>query len=360
MKKDVWIWVGVLIVVVVALFIFNSDNRDEVRIGVVLPLSGYIAELGNFQLDGFELALEDADPALSEKVKVIYEDNGGYPKETLSAINKLRSLDGVDFMIGPLAGSATRAAEEFARKNEVLFLSAGDNFGKTSDYFFSVSLLNAAEGRSVAEYMIAENKMTASVLYLENDWGVVIKDAFVEHYISLGGEILEIEGHSSEQVDFKSSLTKLTVNNPDAIFVGWAPTAVKQFKELGKNTTYYTGRAFESAPAQEAYKDYLEDVRYPYPVHNTGEEYELFEKRFIEKYDYNPPYFSAISYISMQIALEIVEKCGNDKECAKKLLIGSSRQTMLGEIAFTDEIWGYDAVYERRVFRDGVSVKNEV
>ena len=129
---------------------------------------------------------------------------------------------------------------------------------------------------------------------------------------------------------------------------------------MGKNTTYYTGRAFESAPAQEAYKDYLEDVRYPYPVHNTGEEYELFEKRFIEKYDYNPPYFSAISYISMQIALEIVEKCGNDKECAKKLLIGSSRQTMLGEIAFTDEIWGYDAVYERRVFRDGVSVKNEV
>jgi branched-chain amino acid transport system substrate-binding protein len=71
---------------------------QTLRIGVIIPLSGGVADLGKTVQNGIELAQSEADPETRNKFELIYEDSKYDAKDSISAFNKLVGNDKIDIL----------------------------------------------------------------------------------------------------------------------------------------------------------------------------------------------------------------------------------------------------------------------
>src|SRR3972149_11200504 len=117
MKLKNIFWIGLIIMLaVVALFYFlQQKNAPEViKIGVIQPLTGELANFGKTVVNGIQLAVDDYKDSVTEKIQLIIEDSKGEPNSSVSAFNKLMSIDKVKFVIGDLTSSSTLAIAPIA------------------------------------------------------------------------------------------------------------------------------------------------------------------------------------------------------------------------------------------------------
>ena len=93
----------------------TSKNTTKIKIGVIVPLSGEGAQFGEEIKNGIEIALKQNN--LRDRFEIIYEDGKIDPKTSLSAYQKLSSLDKVNIIIGPLGPNTTLAVAPTLRKD---------------------------------------------------------------------------------------------------------------------------------------------------------------------------------------------------------------------------------------------------
>ena len=95
----------------------NSLSNDQIKIGLVIPLSGEDKELGETILKSVQLAVNDID---DNKILIIPKDNLNNPDETLKVSNELYN-QGVKIIIGPIFKKNTVRLNEL--NNDLIFLS---------------------------------------------------------------------------------------------------------------------------------------------------------------------------------------------------------------------------------------------
>lgn len=101
--------------------------RAEVKIGVVLPLTGPLASLGNDVNRGFELAREMVNAkggVKGESVRFVTVDVPG-SNEAASQATRLITRDGVKVIVGSYASSISFAASQVAERNGVIYVEQG-------------------------------------------------------------------------------------------------------------------------------------------------------------------------------------------------------------------------------------------
>lgn len=108
---------------------------------------------------------------------------------------------------------------------------------------------DAFQGKFAADFLWNQfNARKVAVVFVQNDYGVGLKDAFVTEWESLGGELLLAEGVAQDATDIRASLLKVQAAEPDAVFFpayrAVGVVGLKQMKELGLNVALYTGDAF--------------------------------------------------------------------------------------------------------------------
>ena len=98
--------------------LFSSVYAKEVKIGVVMPMSGPIGAYGQSAYKGVELANE-MEPTLKDgsKIKLILLDNKSDKIESANAMQKLVSSDKVSAVIGALTSTNTMAITKIAGQN---------------------------------------------------------------------------------------------------------------------------------------------------------------------------------------------------------------------------------------------------
>jgi len=102
MKKLIWTLVILVVVGVFggrAWYLHKQSvaEKDVVKIGAILPLSGVYAEHGDLALKAILLAAEDFNKNSSFNVKIVSEDSKYTAKDSINAYRKLRSA-GVDLI----------------------------------------------------------------------------------------------------------------------------------------------------------------------------------------------------------------------------------------------------------------------
>jgi branched-chain amino acid transport system substrate-binding protein len=124
MKKKM-IWVFVAMIVVVAAYIFTVNNKDvstengTVKIGIIAPLTGPLAEYGEAFKNGITLA---QDKNKKSKIVFIFEDSSEDPKKAISAFYKLRDQDNVNLIFNWGAASS-QAIAPLVNDSDIVFLS---------------------------------------------------------------------------------------------------------------------------------------------------------------------------------------------------------------------------------------------
>ena len=336
MKRNWWLFGIAVVAIVLFALVFSqrkAGEREVIKIGAILPLTGDAAVYGEHAQNGFEIALEEYNAhgvCGGKRIKILYEDSQADPSKAVSAFKKLVEIDKVRFILGPLSSSEVLAIAPLANRRKVIVLTplaSAPAITEAGDYIFRNVMSDLFDGAAIATYVIKEmHKKTAGILYINNDFGVGLKNSFKEKFEELGGVVkVEIPFERGEK-DFRSLLLKLKRANPDVVFlVGYKEMAeiLRQTKEMGLKFQFVSFSMFEDPDILRLAGDAAEGVVYTYRAFDPKSENPVvkeFVQKYTTKYGEEPDIFAALSYDGARILFNALDRGNCDVEGVKEAL----------------------------------------
>ena len=340
--------------------------QEAYRIGAAFALSGSIAVYGEGFKKIVDMAAEEINAAggiKGKKIEILYEDNKSTPKDCVAAVRKLIAVDKVSVLFGPAGSSNFMAAAPVAQESKVVMLSAqgaAPALTKAGEYIFRVFPSDLLQGRGVSELCVRLDYKEVPIMYVNNDWGVGLKNAFIENFKKAGGKVTDEIPYDENKSDYRTELIRATRGNPKAIvnltYIREGAVMFKQSYEMGIKTQWICGSAARAPKLIELAGKAVEGIigTYPFVSHDT-KEYKTFVAAYKKKYgDDKIPIFGDYNYDMVYITAKAIEKGGYSSDGIRKALfeVAKGYRGVTGDKTF-DQDRGVGAEYGEWTIKDG-------
>lgn len=301
----------------------SKPGPTKVRIGVMMPLTGGAASLGQSCRRGVELAIEQHNRTTNlgrARVLLVIEDTQAKPAQGISAFHKLTEADKVSAVVGPLASGVAMAVAPLTQRAKTVILSPGastPSLTTAGDFVFRNELSEAYGARRQAE--LAYDTLgyrTVALIYVNNEYGVGTAEQFRKRFTDLGGKVLVDEAFAPAATNFRTILTRIKSANPDAVFFVYQDSILdfmRQRSELRVTTQVFTTPVFEAASNIENLGELAEGVIYAYygefDPRGSGELVRTFVADYRKRFNEAPTYYSALGYDAARILLKALTDC---------------------------------------------------
>lgn len=208
-----------------------SDNT--VNIGLLLPLSGSSAAIGNQTKVGAEVAAEQINKAGGvkslggAKLKLLFADSQSKPDVGVSETERLVQQEKVDMIIGAFNSAVTFPASELAERYGVPWLVTGSVKDEITERGFKYvfrpnnkAQYDAREQVDAIDLLREETgngPSTIGLFYRGDDWGRSHAKAVKRIALERGYKIVLDESYIPGQFDFSAQLLKIRVSKPGAL-----------------------------------------------------------------------------------------------------------------------------------------------
>jgi ABC-type branched-chain amino acid transport systems, periplasmic component len=352
MKKMAMLGVIAVIAIGVAVYLNKADRQqDVIKIGVVNPETGDFAAYGLPVKEALLLALEEINATggiMGKRVRLIFEDDGGVPKNSVNAFQKLATRDKVQAVIGPLASQSSLATASIAVANRVIQLStlaATPELSSSGEYVFRIYPSSTIGARFTAEEAI--NQFTPkSVALLHATGGAGVESAKVYEQVASekGIRISNKEQYRDGETDFRTQLQKIKEQSPDVIFCSayWVDGAniLKQMVELGINIPIVGEDGWNGELAQLVGVEGLKFLYFSDLLFDTSDADSKafsFTKNYQRKYNKKPTAYSATGYDALYLLKAAIESRNKpDSDSIKKFLFTETHNGVLGIFKFDE------------------------
>jgi len=328
--------------ILILLVFLAACSSGEVAVGVIAAQSGPIASISVPSQHAIEIALDDwhSNPE-NTRIKVIFEDTRGKPVESANAFHKLQ-IDGVAAVITDIS-STTLAVAPLADAQEipsVAYISTSPSVLGAGDYVYRTSPMNLEGMGLVSDYMLNSGQIRIATLTEHLDYPMALSKVF--HEGADGLTIVAAERFAAND-DLKSTLIKITKENPDAIMIfSHAPfsgiNVAKQIKELGIDIPVYGSETMGSDMAVEIDPSTLEGLMVGSPVYDLERMPEL-QKKYRAKYDDEifDWLYVATAYDAAMVLFEAIDEVGTDGDAIKEYLDNVNTDGYSGFTSFDEE-----------------------
>ncbi|OHD20563.1 MAG: hypothetical protein A2064_12710 [Spirochaetes bacterium GWB1_66_5] len=221
----------------------------ELRVGLVVPLSGSLQDAGISCREGAELAvkeLNDAGGLLVEdrryRVQLLIGDTQDSPERALSAAQELINRDNVAALIGPPYSSQAIPVARLAERSGIpmiVQLATNPEVTAGTSCVFRVCFTDGFQGRVMA--LFARDRLgarRAAILYdVANPFSRDIADIFTATFTDAGGRVVAREGYPTGQPDYLPELARIRAADPEVLFLPGLPPDLRrqlaQIRSLG-------------------------------------------------------------------------------------------------------------------------------
>jgi branched-chain amino acid transport system substrate-binding protein len=163
----------------------------EVKIGVIMPMSGPIGGFGQSAVEGLNL-MHELTPKLKngDDIKLLLIDNKSDKIESANAASKLISYEKVTAIIGALTSTNTMAMTKIAEEAKtpvVAPVATNILVTKRKDYVSRVCFSDAFQGEVAAKFAINDLKLKKAVLItdVKLDYSIGISKVFKKYIQNL-------------------------------------------------------------------------------------------------------------------------------------------------------------------------------
>ena len=334
--KKIIIGIAVIILIVVGVSYFGKNSsqpsaKEPIKIGVILPLTGDAATIGESLKNTITIAIEEINGSggvENRLLEMIYEDGKCGGLASASAAQKLINIDKVKFIIGGACSGETLGSAPIAESSKVVLLSpvsSSPDITNAGDYVFRNFASDASSGNEIAEAIIDIGHKKVAVISEQTDYSQALRKVFEKRFTELSGTITTSETYTTNTRDFRTQLIKIKNTLPDAIYlVPQTPQSgeilLKQIKEVGITIPKFSN---ELATTDSLVKSGLsEGIIYAEVSFNKdAPASKVFFDKYLVKYkimDPNtPPIYMASTYDAVNLLKEMIEKYGNDSEAVK-------------------------------------------
>jgi ABC-type branched-subunit amino acid transport system substrate-binding protein len=343
-----------------------GSAQETYRIGAAFALSGSIAVYGEGFKKAVDLAVEEINAAggiKGKKLEIMYEDNKSTSKDCVTAVRKLITVDRVPVIFGPAASSNFMAAAPVAQESKVVMISAegaAPALTKAGEYIFRVFPSDVLQGKGVSDLCISLDYKEVPVMYVNNDWGLGLKNVFVENFKKAGGKITDEIPYDEKKTDYRTELIRATKGNPKAVvnltYLNEGAVMFKQSYEMGIKTQWIAGSAAKGPKLVELAGKAVEGIIGTYPVvSQETKEYKAFKGGWKKKYGEDKiPIFGEYNYDMVYITAKAIEKGGYTSDGIRKALfeVAKGYRGVTGDKTF-DQDRGVGAEYGVWTIKDG-------
>ncbi|MGQ0550501.1 MAG: ABC transporter substrate-binding protein [Armatimonadota bacterium] len=191
-------------------------QREPIKVGVIIPLTGPSGVSGQAMQKGYQLALDEINrqPLLGRRVELLVEDDRGDPPTGAAAFLKLVTRDRADVLVGGLQSATSIAIAAQARQRPILMAWTGaastlvERALADADWFFHYHPWEYHNADSTFGFIRSTGAKTVALAYEDGPFGSGSADtaaAFAKNY---GLTINFQEAFKSGSPDLTPLLTK--------------------------------------------------------------------------------------------------------------------------------------------------------
>lgn len=302
----------------------SSDH--EIRIGVIVSLSGDNADLGRATINSAQLVVQETNAAGGLEVgKQRYDvvllsaDDHDEVDAAVNAARKLIYQDDVVVIVGPQMSRNAIPVAKFVEVAHIPMISPRSTNPETTAgkrYVFRSTFLDTFQGSVLARFAFEDlGARRAAVLYdIASPYNRGLAEVFQQVFVAAGGQMVAQESYTTGEQDFKSQLTKIRDRNPDVLFLPnyeyEVPIQAQQARQLGIKATLLGADAWGSL--EEDNRHHLNGSFFSdqYAPDSTNEKNQAFIRRYRQAYGQDPNAAAAVTYDSFKLLFQAIQNQG--------------------------------------------------
>jgi len=225
----------------------SQGQADVVRIGHLTPRTGFLGPLGEYAVQGVQLAADEVNAAGGiggRRLELLLEDSVN-PQTASAKAERFIQRDRVSCIVGEINSASALAIGQVVQREKALFINTGANSDalRGSDcrrFMFHIEGANSMYVKSVGRALLAEGKIAGKRYYaLTADY------AFGHDLLKVAKNFLGANNARAaaedliptELADFSPFLLKLRQARPDVVILNLAGAQItnflKQYTEYG-------------------------------------------------------------------------------------------------------------------------------
>ena len=304
---------------------WNRRPAGPIDVGVILPLTGPVAGPGANARNGLQLAIDQFNAGSPpRRVRLIIEDSQSDPKAGMSSARKLIDIDGVKVIVGDIMSWVAMAVAPITeRKGVVLFAPGASNpkFLSLGRNLFRNWASDDYDGTVMADYIAnqLEFKM-GGVLFVNNDYGLGLANAFQKRFKDQGGKVALSEGYDQGTTDFRPLVAKVrSMSNLEFLYLPGQPVEngylVKQIREGGVSLPLFANLSAESPEFFSIVGAYGDGIIFTSPAFDPASESSgsaSFRDAYTSKFGSPPDVTAGHGYDAGRILCQALTTCEFD------------------------------------------------
>jgi branched-chain amino acid transport system substrate-binding protein len=339
--------------VIAAFFLLGMSTAamaaGTIKIGVAGPTSGDLASYGipcTYAAKDFTEKINAKGGVLGKKIELMIEDDVCKPEVATNIAAKLISAD-VDFVMGHLCSSCTKAAMSIYKDSKVIAISGAstnDTLTLTGDYpnFYRTIAYDSLQAKLQVDYVTnALKSKSVAIIHDKGDYGkgqAELAKGFFEEAGKV--EVKLFEGVTPGGVDYSAIVTKIKRAKVDSVvWGGYHPEASKIVMQMRKKrmTTNFMGAdGVKDDTFIKVAGKYADGVYATGPIDTSQNP---IAKDLItahkKKYGQDVGTFYLPTYAGLMALANAIEKSGStDYEAVSAALKSEQVETPLGKIGF--------------------------
>jgi branched-chain amino acid transport system substrate-binding protein len=300
---------------------------------MIIPLTGSAAEFGEHERNAALLVqakVREQGGINGRQLDLQIEDSQGMPRVGVNALHKLllehrpvalfSELSVVSLAIAPLA----------EKSRLVMFsIAASPDLTRLNRYAFRNFPAAERQGREMATHTAHTLRVSkVAIFYVNDDFGLSLRDAFKGQFAPLGGSVLGTEPFESSGKDFRSEIAKLISYHPQAIYiVGYGKPlgiALKQLREAGFQGFVLGGLEVSFEDVLTVARNAAEGVIYLDVAFDPGGNDPIareFVREYRSAYGKTPSMVAAMAYDAISLIADAVRHVGTDPDAMRAYLL---------------------------------------
>lgn len=301
----------------------GGDGDFTAKLGVLLPVTGDLASIGATIRDAAILpkkVLEQEEIPIG--IDLQEEDTATDPQAAVSAANSLVN-GGYPMVTGPASsGVNMQVTQEVFIPNDVVGCSPSSTSPNVTtlednDLIFRTAPSDALQGQVMAQVGNDElGDSTASVMFVNNDYGQALTDSFAEAYKDAGGTINQEVAFKKEKSSYTSELGKAMESDPEMlVIIGYPASGIQIFRdfyaEYGTDTDILVTDGLQDGSLPDKVGSDMSNVFGTAPL-PSGPGNKAFTKQYKDEYDAAPSVFNAHAYDASAVMLLAATAAGEN------------------------------------------------
>jgi branched-chain amino acid transport system substrate-binding protein len=339
-----------------------THAADPIKIGMVVPLTGPIADAGRYGTQGAKLAVEEVNNAggvLGRPLELVIEDDQSLNPATVLAFTKLADDKDIVAFLGPTRSTQIQSIAPSVKQVGRPVMIGGTDPSLTlagNPWLFRFRPNDTYTARVMSDFGLNKlGKKKWAIVHATDAFGTTAKTLFTEALKSQGVTPVLIEGQPNNSPDYTAVALAVKQSGADvlATFITFEPDVAifaRQLRQLGVNIVWLGSPSITTTTARKLAGATLFGTYAVADFHtDANPEAKAFSEKYLAAYKTAPDFFGSWPYDAVHVLAKAITAAGSTdpQKIRDALLAVKGYRGVEGTYAFDkngDGLHGYNIV----------------